>query len=58
MFQQNGLTPLHVATHYDNQPVALLLLECGAAPQASGKVGLTFNISSSMNMSFEPVLVC
>ena len=35
---QNGLTPLHVAAHYDNQEVALLLLEKGASPHATAKV--------------------
>lgn len=35
---QNGLTPLHVAAHYDNQKVALLLLEKGASPHAPAKV--------------------
>lgn len=35
---QNGLTPLHVAAHYDNQDVALLLLEKGASPHATAKV--------------------
>lgn len=36
---QNGLTPLHVAAHYDNQDVALLLLDKGASPHATAKVG-------------------
>lgn len=35
---QNGLTPLHVAAHYDNQAVALLLLDKGASPHAVAKV--------------------
>lgn len=35
---QNGLTPLHVAAHYDNQKVAMLLLEKGASPHATAKV--------------------
>lgn len=35
---QNGLTALHVAAHYDNQKVALLLLEKGASPHATAKV--------------------
>lgn len=35
---QNGLTPLHVAAHYDNQEVALLLLDKGASPHATAKV--------------------
>lgn len=37
-FSQNGLTPLHVAAHYDNQEVALLLLEKEASPHATAKV--------------------
>lgn len=36
---QNGLTPLHVAAHYDNQDVALLLLDKGASPHSTAKVG-------------------
>ncbi|KTG35190.1 hypothetical protein cypCar_00030188, partial [Cyprinus carpio] len=39
--QQNGLTPLHVAAHYDNQKVALLLLDKGASPHATAKNGYT-----------------
>lgn len=35
---QNGLTPLHVAAHYDHQEVAVLLLERGASPHATAKV--------------------
>lgn len=35
---QNGLTPLHVAAHYDNQNVALLLLDKGASPHTMAKV--------------------
>lgn len=35
---QDGLTPLHVAAHYDNQNVALLLLKHGASPHAPAKV--------------------
>lgn len=38
LFLQNGLTPLHVAAHYDNQDVALLLLDKGASPHATAKV--------------------
>lgn len=38
---QNGVTPLHVASHYDNQNVALLLLENGASPHATAKNGHT-----------------
>lgn len=36
---QNGVTPLHVASHYDHQNVALLLLEKGASPHAMAKNG-------------------
>lgn len=35
---QSGLTPLHVAAHYDNQRVALLLLDQGASPHSAAKV--------------------
>lgn len=38
MYAQSGLTPLHVAAHYDNQKVALLLLNQGASPHAAAKV--------------------
>lgn len=38
VFVQTGLTPLHVAAHYDNQKVALLLLNQGASPHAAAKV--------------------
>lgn len=38
---QSGLTPLHVAAHYDNQKVALLLLDQGASPHAAAKVSVT-----------------
>lgn len=38
---KNGLTPLHVAAHSDNQEVALLLLEKGASPHATTKNGYT-----------------
>ena len=38
---QNGVTPLHVASHYDHQNVALLLLEKGASPHAAAKNGYT-----------------
>ncbi|MGH0124104.1 UNVERIFIED_CONTAM: hypothetical protein FKN15_018185 [Acipenser sinensis] len=37
----SGLTPLHVAAHYDNQKVALLLLDQGASPHAAAKNGYT-----------------
>lgn len=35
---KNGVTPLHVAAHYDHINVALLLLESGASPHAAAKV--------------------
>lgn len=38
---KNGVTPLHVAAHYDHQPVALLLLDKGASPHATAKNGHT-----------------
>ncbi|KAG5266413.1 hypothetical protein AALO_G00231780 [Alosa alosa] len=38
---KTGLTPLHVAAHYDNQRVALLLLDQGASPHAAAKNGYT-----------------
>lgn len=40
-YLQNGVTPLHVASHYDNQNVALLLLDRGASPHAVAKNGYT-----------------
>lgn len=40
-FNQNGVTPLHVASHYDHQNVALLLLDKGASPHAMAKNGHT-----------------
>lgn len=40
---QNGLTPLHVAAHYDNQKVALLLLDKGASPHTMAKVRLSLS---------------
>jgi len=36
--KQYGLTPLHVAAHYDNQQVAMMLLDKGASPHATAKV--------------------
>lgn len=36
---QNGLTPLHIAAHYDNVDVAMLLLDHGASPHTAAKVG-------------------
>lgn len=41
---QTGLTPLHVAAHYDNQKVALLLLKQGASPHAAAKVRAKVNL--------------
>lgn len=38
---QNGVTPLHVASHYDHQGIALLLLDKGASPHAIAKNGHT-----------------
>lgn len=38
---QNGVTPLHVAAHYDHVNVALLLLDKGASPHAMAKNGYT-----------------
>lgn len=35
---KNGLTPLHVATHYNHVNIAQLLLENRANPHASAKV--------------------
>lgn len=35
---RNGLTPLHVATHYNHVNVALLLLEKDADPCIAAKV--------------------
>ncbi|XP_044737008.1 ankyrin-3-like isoform X2 [Chrysoperla carnea] len=38
---RNGVTPLHVAAHYNSQPIAQLLLENGASPQAVARNGHT-----------------
>ena len=35
---QHGLTPLHVATHYNNDKVATFLLDNNADPNAQAKV--------------------
>lgn len=35
------MTPLHVAAHYNNDKVALLLLESGASAHAAAKNGYT-----------------
>uniref|UniRef100_A0A8K9UN63 Ankyrin 2a, neuronal n=1 Tax=Oncorhynchus mykiss TaxID=8022 RepID=A0A8K9UN63_ONCMY len=49
---QNGLTPLHVAAHYDNQQVALLLLDKGASPHATAKNGYTpLHIAAKKNQT-------
>lgn len=45
MCVQSGLTPLHVAAHYDNQKVALLLLNQGASPHAAAKVRVNQTVS-------------
>ena len=50
---QNGVTPLHVASHYDHQNVALLLLDKGASPHASAKNGYTpLHIAAKKNQVF------
>lgn len=47
---KNGVTPLHVAVHYDNTALALLLLERGASPHAAAKNGYTpLHISAKKN---------
>lgn len=49
---QYGLTPLHVAAHYDNQQVAMMLLDKGASPHATAKVQILNwlqDISASSN---------
>ena len=38
---KHGLTPLHVATHYNNDKVATFLLENNADPNAMAKVSLS-----------------
>ena len=44
------MTPLHVATHYDHQHVAMLLLDKGASPHAAAKNGYTpLHISAKKN---------
>ena len=42
--KQNGLTPLHVAAHYNHVNIALLLLDHGASPHAAAKVRKLFNM--------------
>ena len=47
---KNGVTPLHVAVHYDNQAVAMLLLERQGSPHATAKNGYTpLHISAKKN---------
>ena len=47
---KNGVTPLHVAAHYDHQNVALLLLDKGASPHAAANNGYTpLHITSKKN---------
>uniref|UniRef100_A0A8C2IJ82 Ankyrin 2a, neuronal n=1 Tax=Cyprinus carpio TaxID=7962 RepID=A0A8C2IJ82_CYPCA len=49
---QYGLTPLHVAAHYDNQQVAMMLLEKGASPHATAKNGYTpLHIAAKKNQT-------
>lgn len=50
--KQYGLTPLHVAAHYDNQQVAMLLLDKGASPHATAKVPIlcTYKTNHSLNV--------
>lgn len=50
IYLQNGVTPLHVAAHYDHVNVALLLLDKGAFPHATAKNGYTpLHIASKKN---------
>ena len=44
IFLQNGLTPLHIACHYDQSEVAIQLLNAGANIEAHAKVGIFFNL--------------
>ena len=47
---KNGVTPLHVAVHYDNTALAMLMLERGASPHAAAKNGYTpLHISARKN---------
>ena len=39
---KNGLTPLHVATHYNHVNVALLLLNNKASPHSVAKVSMIY----------------
>lgn len=52
MCVQSGLTPLHVAAHYDNQKVALLLLDQGASPHAPAKVRVTQALTAWLHRMF------
>jgi ankyrin len=46
----NGLTPLHIATHYNNLDVILVLLENNASPHCVAKNGYTpLHIAAKMN---------
>jgi hypothetical protein len=38
LFQQHGLTPLHVAVHYGHEDVAMELMDNKASPYAKAKV--------------------
>jgi len=40
---KNGLTPLHIATHYGHFDVARLLLQRRASPRSAAQVYLPFN---------------
>ncbi|XP_015376804.1 PREDICTED: uncharacterized protein LOC107171088, partial [Diuraphis noxia] len=54
---QNGVTPLHVASHYDNQAVALMLLDKQASPHATAKNGHTpLHIAAKKNQERASVL--
>jgi ankyrin repeat protein len=54
------VTPLHVASHYDHQNVALLLLDKGASPHATAKNGHTpLHIAAKKNqVHFPPQDIC
>lgn len=54
---QSGLTPLHVAAHYDNQRVALLLLDQGASPHSAAKVSTPNHTDSDSHHSLHVVNV-
>ena len=48
---KNGLTPLHVATHYNHTPVALYLLDNGASPHNATKVGSILLLMDTIRMT-------